>query len=71
MAEGFQESACTTKITPELRGSPSKRAHPKDCVEALDGHTPKRIRLENEDEGTPNRSKRHVRRRLQVTRSEG
>ena len=49
------ELLCTTEEC-----SPSKRAHPKGCLEELDGRTPKLVRLDNEDEGTPSRSKRHT-----------
>ena len=34
-----------------------KRACPKGCLEELDRCTPKLVRLDNEDEGTPSRSK--------------
>ena len=54
---------------PGLQCLPSKYARPKSCLEELDGCTPKLVRLDNEDEGTPSRSKRHARGRLQVTRS--
>ena len=69
MAENFLDLSCTTEHAPGLQCSPSKRARLKDCLEEFDGRTPKLVRLDNEDEGTPSRFKRHARRRLQVTRS--
>ena len=56
MAENFLEPSCTTEHAPGLQCLPSKRARPKGCLEELDGCTPKVVRLDNEDKGTPRRS---------------
>ena len=40
-------------VAPGLQCLPSKCAHRKGCLEELDECTPKLVRLDNENEGTP------------------